>query len=85
MPSSLANPDAARYPRTHPVRIATERRHDRNDRPCPARTATAPCTCRPDPTDLAELWDGRIRMARARNAAKQALTPTDIEALNRDY
>jgi hypothetical protein len=42
-----------------------------------------PCTCTPDPADLAELWAGRARMAAARLAAGVALDALDREALAR--
>jgi hypothetical protein len=67
----------------HPRAIATTRAHRRTPT-CPARgnKAPGPCTCTPDPDDLAEVWAGRARMARARQAAGRPLNRLDREALD---
>lgn len=69
----------------HPASIATARAHQRAAAvDCPAKTDRAePCICRPDPGDLAEVWAGRARMARARQAAGRPLDDVDREALAR--
>lgn len=74
-------PDRSRL--FHPETIATTRAHQRATAgACPAKTDRAePCACRPDPDDLAEVWAGRARMARARKAAGAPLDDIDREAL----
>lgn len=69
----------------HPEAIATARAHQRAAAAdCPAKTdRSEPCVCRPDSDDLAEVWAGRARMARARQVAGVALDDVDREALAR--
>lgn len=69
----------------HPETIATTRAHrarqpgtcanDRNETP------RLPCDCQPDPHDLEQVWAGRARMAKGREAAGVALDSIDREAL----
>lgn len=67
--------------RTHPDTIARARAHDRT---CPARhPESEACPAQVDAEDLAELWDGRARMAAARGAAGVPLDDIDLEALAR--
>ena len=75
----------------HPNTIAQHRAHERR-RPgtCAKdqadskteRLGTA-CSCRPDPEDLAAIWAGRARMARARRSTGQPLDDIDRQALTR--
>lgn len=73
--------------RANPRVIAQGRRHaDRANRPaCPADdTKTGqPCTCVPLEDDLAAVWQGAARMARARKTAGQRLSAYDRQALDR--
>lgn len=68
----------------HPDTIATSRAHAASPH-CPAHRTKNPgvCRCSPDPDDLAAVWAGRYRMARARRAAGRPLDPTDLEAIAR--
>jgi hypothetical protein len=65
----------------HPDTIAAVRAHDRHCAGKHRRGET--CTAQVDPDDLAALWAGRARMARARRAAGQPLNDVDHEALRR--
>jgi hypothetical protein len=71
--------------RLHPEAIARDRAHHRARR-CPAKASRGhkPCTCQPDPADLADVWAGRARMARARQAAGLDLNRLDREALRQE-
>lgn len=77
-------PPAARDHRAqfHPDNIARDRAHA-NTPSCPAndRNQPEPCTCQPDPDDLAAVWAGRARMAAARKAAGKPLDDIDRQAL----
>lgn len=73
----------------HPTWIARARAHDRRRRGSCAkdqadnradRRRTA-CTCAIDPDDLAAVWAGRARMARARRNTGQPLDDMDRQAL----
>jgi hypothetical protein len=65
----------------HPDTIAARRAHDRH---CTsAHKDGEPCPAVVDPDDLAELWAGRARMARARRAAGQPRDRLDLAALDR--
>jgi len=77
----------------HPEAIARDHAHAAGGR-CGARPAlratttraaapAVPCTCTPSPAELAEAWEGRRRMARARQVAGVALDALDVEALAR--
>jgi hypothetical protein len=67
----------------HPQAIARDRAHQRTPT-CPARKPQGgECTCAYDPLDLADVWAGRARMARARTAAGLTLNRLDREALQR--
>jgi hypothetical protein len=73
-----------------PEAIARWRRHtgldgsDRRPR-CPANASSdvADCTCEPTPGDLAGVWQGAARMARARRTAGLPLSADDRRALDR--
>lgn len=75
----------------HPEALAKARAHDRHEEGTCANDAatnkierqTMPCSCRPDPDDLDEVWAGRRRMAKARWAAGVPLDDIDREALAR--
>jgi hypothetical protein len=70
--------------RSHPDVIARDRAHRDGDQVCPARKdAQAACTCKPDPADLAAVWQGRARMAAARRQARVMLDAVDRQALDR--
>jgi hypothetical protein len=65
----------------HPDTIAAARAHERSctgkhrkDETCPAQV---------NASDLAAIWAGRARMARARRTAGQPLNDVDLEALRR--
>ena len=75
-------PDPVDRTRTfHPETIATQRAHDRD---CAGpHKRNEPCPAHPDPVDLADVWAGLARMARARQAAGQRLRTVDREALDR--
>jgi hypothetical protein len=65
----------------HPDTIAAARAHERS---CTGKHRKGePCTATVDPDDLAALWAGRARMARARRAAGQPLNDVDLDALRR--
>jgi hypothetical protein len=75
----------------HPETIAQTRAHQRR-RPgtcakdkagSKAERRRVDCTCRPDPEDLAAVWAGRARMARARRNTGQPLDDIDRQALAR--
>jgi hypothetical protein len=72
--------------RSHPSAIAVDRAHRRTPT-CPAHKPkskrTEDCTCTADPADLAAIWAGRARMARARTAAGRPLDRLDHEAVQR--
>jgi hypothetical protein len=70
---------------TNPRDIAQARAHRRwPTSPCPARDDhDQACTCQPDSVDLAAVWQGRARMARARRAARVTLDAYDRQALDR--
>jgi hypothetical protein len=61
----------------HPETIARARAHDRSCR----HGRNDPCPAEPDPADLAAIWAGRARMARARRAAGAPLSDLDRQAL----
>jgi hypothetical protein len=92
LPAPPAAPAEAPQPRPpldlsgqfHPRAIAATRAHQRTPT-CPARKSKGrePCTCVPDPVDIAEIWAGRARMARARRAAGIPLDRLDHEAIRR--
>lgn len=63
---------------THPERVAQERAHLRR---CRGPHKDGRCPAVPDPDVLAELWAGRARMARARQAAGAFLDDVDRHAL----
>lgn len=75
-------PDPVDLPRLfHPDTIATTRAHNRD---CAGKHRKGDsCPAVADPADLAQVWAGRARMARARQAASQPLTVVDLEALRR--
>jgi hypothetical protein len=65
----------------HPETIAAARAHERS---CSSKHSKGEdCPARVDPDDLAALWAGQARMARARRAAGQLLNAIDVEALDR--
>ena len=66
----------------HPDTIAAARAHDR-DCPVARHRKGERCTAVVDRADLAEVWAGRARMARARHAAGRPLSLVDLEALRR--
>lgn len=73
---------------TNPRVIARSRAHfarrPGTSSPCPAATLGADhCTCEPTPEDLADVWQGRARMAAARRAAGARLDAYDRQALDR--
>jgi hypothetical protein len=66
----------------HPDTIAAARAHDRSCGGQHHKGET--CTAVGDPGDLAALWAGQARMARARQVAGAPMTLVDLEALRRD-
>lgn len=86
-PETIARYREHTRPRSkHPYpenRFAVDRLRPRP--PCPADDPRAlpstPCTCAPDPDDLAEVWAGRARMARARADVGLSLTALDRQAI----
>lgn len=75
----------------HPNTIARHRAHERRRPGSCAKDKAASkadrrsveCSCRPDPEDLAAIWAGRARMARARRNTGQVLDDIDRQALAR--
>lgn len=75
----------------HPSTIARHRAHERrrpgtcakDDAGSKAERHRTDCTCQPDPEDLAAIWAGRARMARARRNTGQVLDDIDRQALAR--
>jgi hypothetical protein len=68
----------------HPQRIARHLAHrGRQSGSCANDTErTQPCDCPPHPAVLADLWEGKARMAAARTAAGLPLDDLDRQALD---